>query len=62
MTNKTIERRYVTVQEAAEYLGVCDRSVRRYIARGEITGHRLPGGKLLRIDLDELDRVIQGGA
>lgn len=57
-----IPRRYVTVDEAAEYVGVCSRTIRRNIARGTIPAHRLPGGRLLRIAIDDLDRYITGGA
>ena len=49
--------RLVGTTEAAEYAGLCTRTLYRYIADGRITGYRL-GPKLIKIDLDELDRII----
>jgi excisionase family DNA binding protein len=50
-------RRYASVREAAEYTGLCTRTIRRYIAAGRITGHRL-GPKLIQVDLNEVDRLV----
>lgn len=57
-------RRYVKMAEAAEYLGVTDRTIRQMIADGRITGYR-NGSRLVRVDLNELDAAMQpfgGGA
>ena len=43
--------------QAAEYAGVSSRTLRRYIADGRITGYRI-GPKLIKVDLNELDRII----
>lgn len=50
-------RRFASLDEAAEYLGVNPRTVRRLIADGRITGYRL-GPKLLRVDLAELESSL----
>jgi excisionase family DNA binding protein len=56
-------RRWITQQEAAEYLGVTDRTIRQMIADGRLTGYR-NGPRLIRIDLHEIDAAMQpfGGA
>ncbi|MEH3141181.1 MAG: excisionase family DNA-binding protein [Mycobacterium kyogaense] len=50
-------RRYATLAQAAEYLGVTDRTIRQMIADGRLTGYR-SGGRLVRIDLNELDDAM----
>lgn len=52
-------RRWATVQQAAEYLGVHTRTVRRLIARGELPAHHV-GSKMVRVDLDEIDATVTG--
>jgi hypothetical protein len=36
---------------------VSSRTIRRYIVAGRITGYRI-GPKLLKVDLNEIDRII----
>jgi excisionase family DNA binding protein len=50
-------RRLASVDDAAAYLGVSPKTVRRSIARGQLTGYRL--GRLVRVDLDEIDADLQ---
>jgi hypothetical protein len=40
--------------DAARQYGVCTKTLRRRIADGTITGHRL-GQRIILVDLDELD-------
>lgn len=56
-------RRWISQQEAAEYLGVTDRTIRQMIADGRLTGYR-NGNRLVRIDLNEIDAAMKpfGGA
>lgn len=51
-------RRLQSIPGAAAYLGVSTKTVRRYIAAGRITGYRA-GPKLIRVDLNELDALLQ---
>jgi excisionase family DNA binding protein len=52
-------RRWLNQAEAAEYLGVTDRSIRNYIARGVLPGSRLRGSRLVRIDQADLDAMLR---
>lgn len=52
-------RRWLNQTEAAEYLGVTDRTVRNYIARGLLPGHRVRGSRLVRIDRADLDAMLR---
>lgn len=49
-------RHYITITEAAEYLQISDRTVRRLITDGELTGYRVGrSSRLIRVDLNEID-------
>jgi excisionase family DNA binding protein len=56
-------RNYAKNSEAAEYLGVTDRTVRQMISDGRLTGYR-SGARLVRVDLNEIDAAMKpfGGA
>lgn len=56
--NSTACRRYVKLAEAAEYLGVTDRTIRNMISDGRLTGYR-NGHRLVRVDLNEIDAAMQ---
>ena len=49
--------RWATMAEACDYARCGDRTLRRWISEGKITGFRL--GRHLRIDLDELDAAMR---
>lgn len=55
----TPPRRWLNQAEAADYLGVTDRTIRNYIARGELAGRRVRGSRLIRIDRAELDAMLR---
>ncbi len=55
--NKAI-RRLESIENAAEYLGVSTKTIRRYIAAGLITGYRA-GPRLIRVDRAELDAMLR---
>ncbi|MGP4057412.1 excisionase family DNA-binding protein [Mycobacterium sp. 4D054] len=58
------QRRYVSIQDAAKYLGVTDRTIRAMISDGRLTGYR-NGTRLVRVDLNEVDArmtAFGGGA
>lgn len=52
-------QRWFSQQEAAEYLGVTDRTIRAYIARGDLPAHRVRGSRLIRIDEADLDALLR---
>ena len=52
-------RRDITVAEAAEYLPISDRTVRRLISDGELTGYRMGRSRrTIRVDLSEIDEQL----
>jgi excisionase family DNA binding protein len=53
-------RHLASIEDAAERYGVHPRTLRRRIADGTITGYRIAGGRLIRVDLIECDeRLVQ---
>ncbi len=49
-------RHYITIAEAAEYLQISARTVRRLIRDGELNGYRIgQSGRLIRVDMNEID-------
>lgn len=50
-------RRLVSLTEAANYLNTSTATMSRRVADGTLTGHRL-GPRMVRVDLDEVDRVF----
>ena len=57
-TKAPLRRQPVSIAEAAEYLGVSTKTIRRYIAAGRLTGYRT-GPRLLRVDHNELDGLMR---
>ncbi len=52
-------RRYITIAEAAEYLQISGRTVRRLITDGELNGYRMGrSGRTIRVDLNEIDEQL----
>lgn len=51
-------RRYVSIADAAEYLGVTGRTIRQMIVDGRLTGYR-NGAKLIRLNLNEIDAAME---
>lgn len=49
-------RYYLTVKLAAHRMGCSERTIRRMIDRGEITGYRL-GPRMIRVDLAEIQNL-----
>lgn len=50
-------RRLISLTQAAEILGVSTKSVRRYIAAGDLDAVRI-GRRTIRIKTESLDRLI----
>jgi len=56
-----MSRRYISLAEAAEYLGVSTTLVRKLIVEGEIKSYRIGSyarRRTLRVDLDEIDEKL----
>ena len=49
----------LTIAEAAERIGVSRRTVTRMIGRGLLRASRLRGGRSIRIDVRDLDAVLE---
>jgi len=51
-------RSLTDLSAAAKFAGVSEKTIRRYISRGIITGYRM-GPRLIRVDLNELDALLR---
>lgn len=51
------QKHLASINQAAEYAGVSTKTIRRRIADSSLTGYRM-GPRLIRVDLDELDRLL----
>jgi excisionase family DNA binding protein len=51
-------RKFVTLEAEAERLAISQRTLRRMIARGELTAYRV-GGRLIRLDRGEVDSLVR---
>jgi len=49
---------YVSLEEAAEYLGVNPRTIRRRVADGVIPGFRIAGSRQIRVRRSDLDAAL----
>ena len=47
---------YMTVKQAAEYVGVCDKTIRNYIKSG-ILPFKRRGPRIIVIDIDALSNI-----
>lgn len=60
MSTKTLPtRRWFTQAEAADYYGVTDRTIRNMIRRGELRGYRLGRSRMVRLDRQELEKLVR---
>jgi len=50
---------YVSLEDAAIYFGVTARTLRNWGSAGRITLYRLPGGRTLRVRLDEIESALK---
>lgn len=55
--SRTARPEYVSIDEAAEYLGVVPLTVRRWISAGLLPASRL-GPRMVRIRRDDLDALL----
>lgn len=57
----TGRHRLATIPDAAAYLACEHKFVRALINRGTLRGYRLPGSRAIRVDLNELDALLDNG-
>lgn len=57
-TTRARDRRLASLTTAAAVVDVHPRTIRRWVASGELTGYRA-GPRLVKIDLDELEAFIR---
>ncbi len=57
MSSTTVQPAFVSVAEAAAYLAVSERSIRRKIADGTLPAYKV-AGEALRIRRGDLDRLL----
>ena len=50
---------WLNQSESAKYLGVTDRTIRNYVARGVLPARRVRGSRLIRIDRADLDALLR---
>lgn len=50
---------YLSIQQAAEYLSLNTKTIRRRIADGTLAASRVAGTNSIRIRLADLDRLMQ---
>ncbi len=53
-----IVRKLASIADAADRASCAPRTIRRYIAAGDLTGYRM-GPRLIRVDLNELDSLLK---
>ena len=56
-TSSRPPRTYISLSEASDYVGVCERTIRRWIADGRLCGYRV-GPRILRVDRTEVDELF----
>lgn len=49
---------WMTQRQAADYVGIAERTVRHYIAQGRLPGHRIKGSRAVRVRREDLDALF----
>ena len=52
------QRRWASMQQTADYMGVSLRTVREWITQGSIPGYRI-NARVIRVDLNEVDAAFE---
>lgn len=58
MSEQTPQDPWLSPAEASQYLGVTTRTLRIYVANGDLSAHRVKGSRLIRIRQSELDAML----
>lgn len=56
--SESASTKWISQAEAAEYLGVTDRTIRLYIAQGQLPAYRI-NRRLIRISQADLDNMLR---
>ena len=56
--DESVERRYVSLLQAATYLGLSPKTIYAWVERGMIPGYKV--GRVWRFDRQELDLFVRG--
>jgi excisionase family DNA binding protein len=51
--------RYSSLEDAAAYFGVGPQTIRNWGSEGRIKLYRLPGGRTLRVRIDEIEAALR---
>lgn len=49
---------YISIPQAADAMGVCDKTVRRYIAAGRLRAYRC-GKRLIRVRIEDIEDLMR---
>ena len=49
---------YISISQATDAMGVCDKTVRRHIAAGRLRAYRC-GKKLIRVRIEDIERLMR---
>jgi excisionase family DNA binding protein len=49
---------YISIPQAAEVLGVCDKTIRRHIAAGRLRAYRC-GKRLIRVRVEDIEKLLR---
>lgn len=55
----TRPKRWLTPAEACEYLNVAPRTLRDYIARGDLPAVRIQGSRMVRVSQEDVDALLR---
>ena len=55
-------KKWMTVAETAEYLGLSIHTIYQRIAKRQIPHHKMPGSNLVRFNQEEVDEWMESGA
>lgn len=55
---QTTPRQWITIQQAADRLGVTPKTIRNFIARGGLHGYRI-GAHMIRVRSSEVDALLR---
>lgn len=61
MTQESPAKKWMSVQETAEYLGLKPSTLYAYISDRRIPYHKIPGSQLVKFRADEIDGWLSSG-